>query len=135
MSDDPVSQARAVLDALSARDASSLIEMSHPDVEWHSFFAVGEGGGAYRGVDGMRRYMGDLSDAFEIVRTEIDDALGVGDLTVLVGRIRYRGKGSGVESTEAAGWVMKFRDGKCLLFRAFRDPERVLENLRSLDAG
>jgi hypothetical protein len=57
----------------------------------------------------------------------VDDALGVGDIAVLVGRIHYRGKGSGVESESSAGWILKFRNGKVLCFRAFREPEQALE--------
>jgi ketosteroid isomerase-like protein len=117
--------AREVLDALGRRDAARLIELSDPEVEWQSFFAFGEGG-AYRGHDGTRRYMRDLEDAFEIGLAEVDDALGIGEVAVLVGRLRYRGKGSGVESASPAGWMMKFREGKLILFRAFREPEQVL---------
>ena len=71
--------------------------------------------------------MNDLDDAWEIGRAVVDDALGVGDVTVLVGYIHYRGKGSGVESEMPAGWMLRFRQGSLVCFRAFRDPERVLE--------
>jgi ketosteroid isomerase-like protein len=132
VSRDSVGLAREVLDALSRREPSRLIELSDPEVEWHSFFALGEGG-AYRGHEGTRRYMSDLDDAFEIGRAEVDNALGIGDVAVLVGRIHYRGKGSGVESASPAGWMLKFRDGKLLCFRAFREPEEVLGSLGSSD--
>src|SRR4051812_40468987 len=121
-----VESAREILDALGKRDASRLIALSDPKVEWHSFFALGEGG-AYRGHDGAQRFMSDLDDAWEIAHAEVDDGFGVGDIAVLVGRIHYRGKGSGVESESPAGWVLKFRDGKLLRFRAFREPEQALE--------
>jgi hypothetical protein len=39
-----------------------------------------------------------LEDAWEIMRADVDDGLGVGDVAVLVGRIHYRGKGGGVET-------------------------------------
>jgi ketosteroid isomerase-like protein len=126
MTEENVELARKVLDALGKRDPSLLIALSDPEVEWHSFFALGEGG-AYRGHDGARRYMSDLDDAWEVVRAEVDDALAVGDVAVLVGRIHYLGKGSGVESASPAGWMLKFRDGKVLCFRAFREPEQALE--------
>jgi ketosteroid isomerase-like protein len=127
MSQENVEVAREVLDALGERDTSRLIALSHPQVEWHSFFAMGEGGGMYRGHEGTRTYMSNLNDAFEIGRAEVDDGLGVGDVVVVVGRIHYRGKGSGVESEESVGWMLKFRDRKLLCFRAFREPEQALE--------
>jgi hypothetical protein len=118
-----------VLDTLDRRDVSRLVDLCDPDVRWHSFFAevtFGRGGG-YRGHDGIRQYVSDLNDAWEIVRAEVDDAIEVGDIALLVGRIHYRGKTSGVETASPAGWMFKFRDGRVLRFRAFRDPEQVLE--------
>jgi ketosteroid isomerase-like protein len=126
MSQENVQMARKVLDAFGRRDAALLVAMSDPEVEWHSFFALAEGG-VYRGHDGARRYMRDLDDAWEIGRAEVDGGLGAGDVAVLVGRIHYRGRGSGVESASPAGWMFKFRDGKVLCFRAFREPAQALE--------
>ena len=126
-----------VMRTLSDHDAEGLIQLADPDVEWHSFFAIGEKG-MYRGHEGTRHYMRDLADAWEIARADIDDALSVGDVTVLVGRLHYRGRGSGAESETPAGWMLKFRDGKLVRFRAFQEPEEALEavGLRSaaLDA-
>jgi ketosteroid isomerase-like protein len=127
MSQENVELARTVLHALGTRDPARLIALADPEVEWYSFFAMGEAGGSYRGHDGTRRYMSDLSDAFEIGRADVDGAIGVGNVAVLVGRIHYRGKGGGVESESPAGWMLKFRDGKLLCFRAFREPELALE--------
>src|SRR5438094_816073 len=121
-----VELAQEVLATLGTRDAERLVALSDPEVEWHSFFALSEGG-VYCGHDGTRRYMSDLADAWEIGAAEVDDALGVGDIALLVGRIHYRGRGSGVESASPVGWMLKFRDGKVLRFRAFRDPAQALE--------
>ena len=71
--------------------------------------------------------MSDLGDAWDIARAEVDGAIGVGAVVVLAGRIHYRGRGGGVESEMPAGWVLKFRQGRLILFRAFREPERALE--------
>jgi uncharacterized protein len=127
MSRENVELARQVMEALNQRDLSRLISLADPDVEWRSFFAIGESGGVYRGHDGTRQYMSDLGDAWEVGRTDVDDDLAVGDIAVLVGRIHYRGKASGVENETPAGWVLRFRDGKLVSFRAFRDPEQALE--------
>ena len=56
------------------------------------FAELGEGG-VYRGHEGTRRYMNDLSEAWEIARADVDDAVGVGDVALLAGRIHYRGRG------------------------------------------
>jgi ketosteroid isomerase-like protein len=126
MSQENVELAGQVVDAVAQRDLSRLIALTDPEVEWHSFFALGEGEGVYRGHDRMQQYVSDLNDAWEIVRPEVDDRLQVGNVVVLVGRLHYRGKGSGVETEALAGWVLKFRDGRVLYFRAFREPEQAL---------
>ena len=128
MSRENVELASRVLDALARRDVSRLVDLSDPEVRWHSFFAeVTLGQGGYRGHEGIRQYVSDLNDAWEIVRADVDDGLGVGDIALLVGRIHYRGKTSGVETASPAGWMFKFRNGKVLRFRAFREPDQVLE--------
>jgi ketosteroid isomerase-like protein len=127
MSQENLEIARQIMDALGQRDLSRLISLADPDVEWRSFFAIGESGGVYRGHDGTRQYMRDLSDAWEVVRADVDDSLVVGDIAVLVGRIHYRGKASGVETETPVGWMLKLRGGKLASFRAFRDPEQALE--------
>jgi ketosteroid isomerase-like protein len=127
MSQVNVKLAGQVMDALSRRDVSGLIALADPEIEWHSFFAELGEGGVYRGHDGTQQYMRDLNDAWDIVRADVDDGIGVGDVAVLVGRIHYRGRGSGVEDESPAGWMLKFRQGKVVCFRAFREPEQALE--------
>jgi ketosteroid isomerase-like protein len=121
-----VELAREVFAAVGRQDLSRLIELTDPAVEWRSFFALGEAGGVYRGHAGIRRYMSDLADAWEFVRPEIDDGVALGSVVVLVGEIHYRGRGSGVETRSLAGWMLKFRAGKVIIFRAFLDPEEAL---------
>ena len=121
--------ARRLFEAVSERDLDQLVALTDPEVEWRSFFAVGEQGGAYRGHAGLRRYVGDLDDAWAVVKPQIDAEIEVGEVVLMVGRIRYEGKESGAGTEAAAGWMLKFRSGKVAIFRALRDPERELEAL------
>ena len=118
--------ATQVVDAINRFDLSRLIELTDPEVKWHSFFALGEGG-VYSGHDGMRRYIRDIEDAWEMLRVEIDDALALGQVTLLVGRLHYRGKGSGVETASSAGWVLTVSNGRVMSLRAFLEPEEALK--------
>jgi ketosteroid isomerase-like protein len=127
MSRATVELAAQVMDALGRRDLGRVIALTDPEVEWHSFFAELGDGGVYRGHDGTRQYMRDLNDAWEIVRADVDSRLGVGDVAVLIGRIHYRGRSSGIETETPAGWMLKFRHGRVVCFRAFREPEQALE--------
>jgi ketosteroid isomerase-like protein len=127
MSQENIELARQVFEAVAQRDSSRLIELTEPEVEWRSFFAVGEEGGVYRGHTGIQRYVKDLDDAWELIHPDIEQGIGLGSVVLLVGQVQYRGRGSGVETAEPAGWVLKFRAGRVLSFRAFHEPEQALE--------
>jgi ketosteroid isomerase-like protein len=115
-----------LIEAIERQDLTRLIELTDPDVEWHAFFAQLGEGGVYRGHDGMRRYVRDLGDAWEFLRTHVDDARSVGPVVVLIGRLHYRGKGSGLETESRAGWVIKFRQGRVVYMRAYSEPDQAL---------
>jgi ketosteroid isomerase-like protein len=120
--------AHEVIDAVERRDLDALIALTDSDVEWRSAFAVSKGG-LYVGHAGMREYVNDMTDAWDIVRLDVDQELEVGQVVIFVGRIHYRGKGSGVESEADAGYVLTFKAGKVTGFRPFRDPETALANV------
>jgi ketosteroid isomerase-like protein len=129
MTKENLALAHAAVDAVAQMDPARLVEITDPDVEWHSFLAqIGEGG-VYRGHDGMRQYATDLREAWDIFQATVVDSLAVGEVVVLVSQLRYRGKGSGLDAESRAGHMIKVRDGKIVLMRAFRDPEGALEAL------
>jgi ketosteroid isomerase-like protein len=125
---DNVEVVRQILDAVACRDLSRMLALTDPDVELRSFFAIGEQG-AYRGHEALRQYVEDLDEAFDFLRPEPQGLLEFGDVVVGIGRIHYRGKESGLETEASVGWMFKFRAGKLVRFRAFRDPEQALENV------
>jgi ketosteroid isomerase-like protein len=118
-----VAQQTAV--AVGRRDVEFLLAVSDPAVEWHTSVSIAKGG-AYHGHDGVREYLRDIDETFELLEPTFDRALDVGDLVLAVGRLHYRGKASGVETDVPMGWVFKFREGKVFYMRAFRDPEQAL---------
>ena len=125
MSQENVAVVEEVIKAVARQDAARLVELTDPAVEWHSFLAqVGEG--VYRGHDGIRRYVSDLSEVLDVLRTEVDGVLVAGDVVVVVGRLRFRGKGSGVETEAPAGYVARLSGGRVAYMRAFREPEQAL---------
>ena len=128
MREDHLKAAHDVIDAVEQRDAAALIALTHPEVEWRSAFAVSKGG-LYVGHSGIREYVADMNDAWDIVRLDVDQERRVGDVVILVGRIHYRGKGSGVEDDTESGYVLTFGNGKVIGFRPFRDPEASLARI------
>jgi ketosteroid isomerase-like protein len=115
-----------LIDAINRRDIARLTELADPDVEWHTFLAELREEGSYRGHDGIRQWLTDVTDAWEFLRVEIDDVLAIGAVVLGVGRLRYRGIGSGVELETPAGWVVRFLGGKLIYARLFREPEEAI---------
>ena len=128
MSDELLARIADIRAAVAAKDADALIAISDPEIELRSFFAMATGGG-YRGHVGLREYVRDMDEAWESIVPEFDDTLVVGDVVVAVGRLHYRGKGSGIDTEASAGWVVGFRAGKVLTIHSFSDPERTLLGL------
>jgi ketosteroid isomerase-like protein len=77
----------------------------------------------------MRQYVADLTEAFETLHADMVRMLEVGDTVVGVGRVLYKGRGSGLEGDVEAGWVFRFRDGKVIHFHAFSEPQTVLASV------
>jgi ketosteroid isomerase-like protein len=129
MSQENVEILRRIAAALGRRDLGEFLELTDPEVEWHSSISVISEGGAYHGHDGVRQYMRDVDETFESLDATVDSVLDVGNLVVAVGHLCYRGKASGVEMEVPLGWVYRFRNGKVVYLRAFRDPEQALSTV------
>jgi ketosteroid isomerase-like protein len=127
MSRENVELAHAAVEAVAQMDPARLVEITDPNVEWHSFLAQLGEGGVYRGHDGMRQYAMDLREAWDTFQATVVDSLAIGEVVLLVSQLRYRGKGSGVDAESPAGHMIKIRAGKIVLMRSFRDPEKALE--------
>lgn len=125
--------ATEIVDVVARRDVSRLVELTDPDVEWRPFATGLMEEGVYRGHDGIRQYVRDLDDAWDMLRADVEDGLTIGSTVLLVGRLRYRGRASGIETENSAGWVIKVRDGRLTSMRAFRDPEYAIQALASAD--
>ena len=81
----------------------------------------------YRGHDGMREFREELGEAFEDVRLDADRFIDAGNQVVVLGSMRARGVGSGVEVREARGWLWTLRDGKVVRHQTYDGHEAALE--------
>jgi ketosteroid isomerase-like protein len=84
---DIVEVVRDVLAAVARGDGERLIELTDPEVEWQSFFALH--GREYHGHQGVRQYVRDLGDAFEIHAPVPHHLLPIAEIVIGVGQIHY----------------------------------------------
>ena len=101
----------------------SRAEVVHPDFQLISRFQSEP----FRGLEGVRRWMQENDEQFREVKLVVDEWRDVGDLVVVLGQIRLRGRESGVPFVQPTGWLFEFKDGKLFKFQAFGRPEEALE--------
>jgi ketosteroid isomerase-like protein len=68
-----------------------------------------------------------VEDTWESLWWDVDEIREVTDAAIALGRIRGRGRDSGVAIDTAAGWMAHFRDGLIVRFRTYADRGAALE--------
>ena len=113
--------------ALNQRDVEAVLALFAGDAEYLPFNVSIVDGGSYRGHDGIRSFFDDAAQTWEYLRAEPQTYRAVGDRVVVIGRLRARGKQSGVDVDSAAAWVWTIRDGKASRMRVYLDPGEALK--------
>jgi ketosteroid isomerase-like protein len=113
MSQENVDAFRRGTDAISRGDAVDIPQLVHPEAVFEPLRSGTEG--AFVGHDGMRRFIADTEEVFEIFEISYTDVRDLGDRLVAIGSIRMRARGSGVETDVPSAAVVEYRDG--LLWR------------------
>ena len=85
------------------------------------------GGGCYRGVDGVRRWMLDLYAAWERMDLNCDELIDAGDQVISVLSARGRGRVSGIELEYHPAGVWTLRQGKIVQVVWFPTRQKALE--------
>jgi ketosteroid isomerase-like protein len=119
---------RRVIAAYNAHDLEAFIAFHDPSIEFHT--TMGVGGALYRGQDGLRRYFGDLEDAWgEAVRVEPEAFFDLGEHTLAFAVLHGRGRHSGAEVALPATHVVRWRNGLAVYFKAYVHREDALKDL------
>jgi ketosteroid isomerase-like protein len=127
MSPENVEIVQRGLEAFNRRDVDSFISYLDPEFELHSAIVGGAEGNIYRGPDGVRQWLADSDESFEELRIEPTEFRDLGDRVLIVGRIRARGRESGLELDSPTGWVSTVRDGKLVKAEGFLSRAEALE--------
>ena len=129
---------RRGIEAYDAGDLEGALALLHPDVE---IYAPPEliNAGSFRGRDGFVRWAQHWDDAWESFEQRIDSIEPVGeDHAVAVVTQHAKGAGSGVEVTMTVGQLYGVRDGLCVFFGIYPDPQAAMADARTregIDAG
>jgi ketosteroid isomerase-like protein len=119
---------RRAIEAYNAYDLEAFIAIADPSIEFHSL--VAEIGGVYQGHDGLRRFLGDLEDAWAgEVRLEPEAFFDLGEHTLAFQVLHGRGKESGAEVAMPVAAVMRWRDGRCVYIKVYTNREDALMDL------
>ena len=102
---------RSAIDAYNRRDIPAVLERLDPNVELLPIRAVLDGM-VYRGHDGFKQFMDDMSEEWEEFNPEPEDFREIGsDQVMVIGRFRGRTRASGVEVDSPGMWMCQVRDG------------------------
>ena len=137
MSQENVELAHRVVDAFNRRDLDAFLAIADPDVEIYSRVLELEGGGPYRGHDGVRSWSENVAPA---LRSEIEEVRDAGDTTITRIRLRLdverrldhldrRGHGVGSDALlEETHWIVtRWRNGKAIWMRIVGSEAEALE--------
>jgi ketosteroid isomerase-like protein len=114
------------VDAINRLDAHATLALTHEDCVFEPLRSQTEG--AFVGHEGMRRFLADTAQTFDLFKATYDDIRDLGDERLLaIGTIRMRGRGSGAEATVVTAAVVEFRDARMLRYRDYGSPELALQ--------
>ena len=124
---------RRGLQALHRWDVDALLPDCDPEIEFVSLVGQVEGR-VYHGHDGLRQFMADLSEAWDVWDPVADHFESSGDLVLAIGSTRLRGKGSGLEIAFGWGQVFRFRDGRLVWSKIYSEPDEARRQYEALGA-
>lgn len=120
MADPAVELLRRGFAAFNRSDLDAILEFCHPDIEWRPMRAS-KAGTVYRGHEGVRQALVDVSAEFEEVRNDPREFIPIGDAVVVTGRLVAKERATGVRIDRSAAWVCELRDQRLIHMQAFPD--------------
>ena len=127
MSEENVERGHRVTAAINRHDIDAALALIDPDVELIPRLMEVDGGGSYRGHDGVRSWRESLFGVWPNFKSEVDEVRDLGDVTVA--RTRMSGQGIASQAvTDQTSWVVtEWRDGKAIWISVFQSEAEALE--------
>jgi ketosteroid isomerase-like protein len=125
MSEENVEIARLLIEAVNSEDVEAVLRCMDPAIEFIPKRA--EVQGAYHGHEGVREYLLDTAENFDLYQVDNKEIRDLGDCVLVCDTLRIRGKESGVEVATSTAIVLTFRDGRIVRFEDFGERSKALE--------
>jgi ketosteroid isomerase-like protein len=117
--------AERLLDAFNRRDVAAALALLHGDVVFLPVSArLLADGRAYRGHEGIRRYLDDVAAHWRRLEVTPVQVRAAGDAVVALGHVRSITH-AGRADEASATWVFKLRDGLIAQIQIFSDERLV----------
>jgi ketosteroid isomerase-like protein len=117
-----VDVAKGAVDAYNRRDVEVFAELMTPDFEWYASTAMAAlGGDVYRGREGVERVARDRSESWEELHIVAEEFRDLGDRVLVLGRLKGRGKASGVPVDQPFAGINDFRGDRIWRVRVYLD--------------
>ncbi len=113
------------VDAVNHGDIDAALRIAHPDVVFEPLRTATEG--AFAGRDGLKRFLLDTTETFEVFNVDLADVRDCGNCVVAIGSIRIRGRGSKIDTEVLTASVSEYRDGLLWRYRDYGDKDQALE--------
>ena len=123
MSQDNVAAFRRATDAMN-RGEVDIPKLVHPEAVFEPLRSGTEG--AFIGHEGMRRFLADTEDMFEIFQASYTDVRDLGERVLAIGSIRMRARGSGVETDVPTAAIVEYRDGLLWRYKDYGQARQAL---------
>ena len=127
MSEENVELHQRANDAVNRHDIDALLALVDANVEFSSRLLEVEGGGPYRGHDGIRSWWENLLGVFPDFSSEIEEVRDLGDVTVARLLQRAQGIESDAPAVQTTWQAVKWRNGKAMWSGIFRSEAEALE--------
>ena len=125
MARESVEIAKRAIDAFNRADVEAFIKLTTADFEWSPSMVAIEGE-IFRGSEGIAAYFASLSNAWKEFSILPGTYRETGDVVIMLGGLRGRGRNSDVTVDSSLGMAFDLRGPKIARIRGFLDHAEAL---------
>ena len=114
---------RGAYDAINQAEWNWTADHLPPEFELIPTAGSGE---RFVGPEGIARWFAELEEAWETIRTDVEEVVDFGERVVVLGRIRNKGRGSGIEVDVVAAHLWTVENGVPIRVELIGDREEAL---------